>query len=294
MVDKLDRERMAANYGFAMAFLRSNDELWSLFQQAVKHTWDPNRFIAKLRDTKWFQTHSANVRNAIMQETADPATYQANVDQMYATVRDTWGSMFGTANLNKKDLRAWAETAHRMGWSEAQLVDKMTQGLNYRKLLKKGELGGTAAEIETQLDSLIDNYALQLGAKWKARQLEKLMEGSDTIGGVQNRVRELAKREYAAFADAIDGGATITEIADPYRNIMADLLEMNPYDISLDNKLLQKALNQKTEDGKPAAMSLSDFADRVRRDDRWQYTDNAREEGMSITYGLLQQMGLVA
>lgn len=294
MVDKIDRERMAGEYGFALAFMKSNPELWHLFNQAVRHTWDANRFVAKLRDTKWFKHHSASVRNAIMQETADPATYQANVAQMHATVRDAYGKMFGTAGMSEKQLKSWAETGFRMGWSEAQLIDHMTKGLNYRKLLKKGELGGSAAEIEGQLNNLVQNYGVSLGGEWKARQLEKLMEGDDTIQGVQNRVRELAKREYGAFADAIDGGQTVADIAEPYRQMMSDLLEMNPADVGVKDKMIQSALRQTTPKGKPAALSMTDFADMVRQDKRWQYTDNAREQVSNVTYDLLRSFGVQA
>lgn len=292
-MDNLSKQELASSYGFAMAFLQSNDELWGLFNQAVKETWDPNRFIAKLRDTKWFQKHSASVRNAILQETSDPATYQANVDQMYSTVRDAWGSMFGTANMSDKQLRTWAETAHRMGWSQAELVDRMTKGINFQKLLKSKSIGGTAAEMDTQIQQLTRAYGVQLGPQWRARQVEKLVKGDDTISGVQKRLLDLAQREYKAFADRLAGGETVEDIAEPYRQRMADLLEMNPADIDLQNKTVQRALKQRTPDGKPAAMDLSDFADMVRRDDRWQYTDNAREEMSGIVANLAQSFGKV-
>lgn len=294
MVDKINKQQMASDYGFALAFLQSDPELAKLFNSAVKETWDPNRFVAKLRDTKWFQKNSANVRNAIMQQTSDPATYTANVDQMYSTVRDAWGSMFGTANMNDKQLRTWAETAHRMGWSQAELVDRMSEGLDYQKLLTSKQLGGTAAEVDGQLRQLTSAYGVNLGDQWRARQVEKLVSGDDTISGVQKRIQDLASREYKAFADRIQGGESVADIADPYRQRMADLLEMDPNEIDLTDKSLQKALKQRTPDGQPAAMDLNDFADFVRKDDRWQYTDNAREQMASITATLGQAFGVVA
>lgn len=294
MPDGINRQQMATSYGFALAFMESDPELKKLFNSAVKGTWTPDKFIAKLRDTDWFKTHSANVRNAIMQETSDPATYKANVQQMLSTVKDTWGSMFGTANMDQKQLHAWAETAHRMGWSEAQLIDRMTKGVDYQKLLRRDALGGRAAEIEGQLNALSSSFGVNLGSQWKARQLEKLMEGDDSISGVQQRVRDLAMREYKAFADRIAAGETVSDIADPYVQKMADLLEMNPNDININSRMIQKALKQQTPDGKPAAMDLAAFEDFVRKDDRWQYTNNAREQVSSVTANLLRDLGLLA
>lgn len=292
--DTINQQQLAAQYGFAQAFLNSDPELKNLFAQAVKNTWDTSMFIAKLRATDWFQKHSASVRNAIMQETSDPATYKANVDQMFSTVRDTWGKMFGTANMNPKTLRTWAETAHRMGWSEAQLIDHMTKGINYQKLLKDSTLGGTAAETEAQIDNLLGSYGLQLGDKWKAAQLEKLIEGNDTIGGVQDRVREMAMREYKAFAPQIQAGQTVTEIADPYVQRMASLLEVAPGQIGLMDKMIQSALKRTDPKGKPAALDLAAFADEVRKDKRWQYTDNAKQEVGNVTATLLRSFGLMS
>lgn len=294
MVDKIDKERLASQYGFAMAFMRSNDELWRLFNQAVKQTWTPDRFIAKLRDTDWFKKHSANVRNAIMQETSDPATYQANVDQMYAEVKNAWGAMFGTQNVHDRELRQWAETAHRMGWSQAQLIDRMTQGLDFKKMLKSKTLGGAAADVEGQLNALISDYGIDLGQQWKAAQVAKLMKGNDTIEGVRQRIREMAARQYKAFADAIQSGQTIRDVAEPYVQQMASLLEINPADVDLKNKLIQQALKQRDKKGNPAAMDLNDFADLVRSDERWQYTDNAREQVSGVVAELARAFGTLA
>ena len=293
-IDKINQQQLAAQYGFAQAFMNSDPELKSLFAQAVKNTWDTSMFVAKLRNTKWFKTHSATVRNSIMQETSDPATYKANVDQMFATVSDTWGKMFGTAGMNPNVLRTWAETAHRMGWSEAQLVDRMTAGVNYQKLLKDQTLGGTAAETEGQIDNLLGNYGLNLGGTWKAAQLEKIIEGNDTIGGVQDRVREMAMREYKAFADRIQAGESVREIADPYVQKMASLLERSDGEIGLNDRTIQSALKRTDAKGRPAALDLAAFADEVRKDKRWQYTDNAKQEVGNVTSTLLRSFGLMA
>ena len=294
-IDNINKKDMAAEYGFALAFMKSDPELEKLFGQAVRQTWTPDKFIARLRGTKWFKNHSASVRNAILQQTADPSTYDANVDKMMATVKNAWGSTFGKAEWDRDQLRAWAETAHRMGWSEAELMDRMAKSINYKKLLGNNRLGGTAAQVESQLDSLISNYGLNLGKNWKATNLEKIIKGDDTIEGVANRVRELAKREYKAFADAIDGGATVREIADPYSQQMADLLEINPNDVDIQkDKLIQRALKATSQDGKPAAMDFSSFADMVRKDDRWQYTDNAKEHVAGVATELFRSFGLMA
>lgn len=290
--DTIKRQEMASKYGFALAFMNSDPELKKLFNNAVKQTWTADKFVARLRNTKWFKKHSAPVRNAILQQTADPATYQANLYKMRASVRDTWGKTFGAGTLNQKDLESWSKMAFRLGWSEEQLMDKMASGLNYQKLLANKKLGGTAAETEAQLDQLISNYGVSLGANWKAAQVKAIVTGGGTIGGIQDQVRELAKQQYGAFADQLDAGKTMSEIADPYMQRYAELLE-NP-DVTLKDGLIQRALTMKDSKGKPAAMNLGDFAQLVRRDPRWQYTRNAHEQVAGVAGTLLSSFGLLA
>lgn len=290
---KIDRRTMAQNYGFALAFMNSNPELKHLFNKAVAETWTPDKFIAQLRNTRWFKTNSATVRNAILQETSDPATFQASLDQMSATVQDTYGSMFGDTG-NDKQMARWARLAVRMGWSQAELVDKITSSVDYQKMLKKDSLGGTAAEMKSQLDSLASNYGVKLGEQWKARQLAAVMSGDDTIAGVQSKVQEMAMREYKAFADRIAGGETVTEIADPYVSRMSELLEMNPNAVGVDNELIQRAMKQTGPDGKAASMDLYTFEKEVRKDNRWQYTQNARQEVANVTSDLLRSFGMMS
>lgn len=292
--DSLSRQELAANYGFAMAFLKSDKELWKLFKQAVSKTWTSQMFVAKLRNTDWFKKNSASVRNAIMQETADPATYKQNVQQMLATVRDSWGKMFGPDGRDAKQLKAWAETAVRMGWSEAQLQDQLTKSVNYQKLLKRNELGGTAAQLNQQLDTMIKAYGSNASDNWKARQLQQIMSGNNTIEGAQERLRQQAMHQYAAFADRIAGGETVQDIADPYMQTMADLLEIAPGTVTVQDKMIQSALRRKDDQGKPAALDLYSFADMVRKDERWQYTDNAKKQVYSIGTDLLKSFGLMA
>ena len=294
MVDRIDKEVLASKYGFALAFMRSDPELMKLFRKAVQGSWDTTRFVASLRNTDWFQQHSANVRNAILQQTADPKTYQASVNQMYATVRDTYGSMFGSAGMSGKEMRAWAETAHRMGWSEAQLRDRITNTVNFRKMLRKQTLGGAAATTAQQIESLETAYGIKMGNQWRAKQLDRVMSGDDTVEGVASRLREISMREYKAWATQLASGQTIQDIAEPYVQRMADLLELNPADVDVFDKKIQSALKQTDKDGKPAAMDLGSFADLVRKDTRWQYTDNAREQMSSIVATLGQAFGVVA
>lgn len=297
-IDNLSPQKMASQYGFALAFLNSDPELAGLFKSAVKNTWTPDMFVAKLRNTKWFQTHSASVRNAIMMQTSDPKSYAENIDKMTAQVQDAWGKAYGmdaVKGIGDAQMRQWGETAFRMGWTSEQLLDHMGSAVNFQQLISSNSLGGSAAQTRDQLRQLTQNYGVDPGNTWMAQNLSRLMTGDDTIEGVQARVKDMAKQQYQAFADQIDGGHTVAEIADPYVTKMADLLEMDPASINLKDSTIQKALTgYRDPKGRPVAQSLTDFANSVRQDTRWQYTNNARTQVAEAGSQLLRSFGLMA
>jgi hypothetical protein len=65
---------------------------------------------------------------------------------------------------------------------------------------------------------------------------------------------------------------------------MASVLEVNPETIGLNDKTLRSAIGDKE-------MTLYDWERSLRKDPRWQYTNNARQEVSSIGLNVLQQLG---
>lgn len=84
---------------------------------------------------------------------------------------------------------------------------------------------------------------------------------------------------------------TVQDIADPYIQTMANLLEVNPDTLSLQTPLIKKALQGTvtTTNGKSTASStpLWQFEQEVRKDPRWWNTSNAHSQ----VAGFLTQLG---
>lgn len=289
----INRQELAAEYGWSLAILKSNNQLWDLFNSAVRHTWTPERFVAEMRTTDWFQNHSAAWRQATVLRLTDPSEYQGRVDAMKSHVLNVWGAAMG-APMDTNRADRLAKTAIQLGWTDEQLTDRLVNSTNFMRLLKRDSLGGNAAQASQQIDQYAAAYGVGVGNHWKAQQLKDILSGGDTMDGTLNRIKELSKSKYTAFADQIDAGKTIDSIADPYRQEMAQLLELNPNDIGVDNHHIQQALQFKNQDGKAAPLSLSDFGDAIRRDPRWQLTQNARDSVMSLGYNLAKSFGLSA
>jgi hypothetical protein len=66
---------------------------------------------------------------------------------------------------------------------------------------------------------------------------------------------------------------------------MASVLEVAPDSIGLDDKTLRMAIGPEKE------ISLYDFQRVLRKDPRWQYTDNARAESSDSVLKVLKDFG---
>jgi hypothetical protein len=85
----------------------------------------------------------------------------------------------------------------------------------------------------------------------------------------------------------IDSGVDLTEIYQPYRQSMATILEI-PFDkIDLNDPTLTSAITDKGN------MTIFDFKKSLRKDPRWQYTDNAREVVSSGLTQVLKDFGFM-
>ena len=128
-------------------------------------------------------------------------------------------------------------------------------------------------DLDTQFGSNINDW------------LQRLARG-ESIETFKNTIRGAAKLGLPdKVANLLDQGLDIKDIYAPYRNIMASVLEIAPDSISLDDKTLRTAIGPEKE------MSIYDFQRSLRKDPRWQYTNNAREESSTAVLGVLRDFG---
>ena len=79
----------------------------------------------------------------------------------------------------------------------------------------------------------------------------------------------------------------LESIYSPYKQTMASVLELSPEAISLSDPTLRAAITGQGE------VPLYDFERALRKDDRWQYTNQARSEVSSAAQKVLQDFGFM-
>lgn len=117
--------------------------------------------------------------------------------------------------------------------------------------------------------------------------LNNLLQG-ESVETYKNIIRQTAKLGLPDKVGALlDQGVDLETIYSPYRNIMAATLEINPTTISLSDPVLRSAINQEGE------MSIYDYQRALRKDPRWQYTDNARQDVSNAALSTLRDFGIM-
>lgn len=281
---------LAANYQWSLALLNSSPELQKLFRQAVKNGWTGPRFAAELQDTSWFQKHAASWRTNEIQRLTDPATWNAARKSNRATVEDAAAKM--GAVLTGPQMKRLADDAMALGWTEAQMQNHLGEYIKLQKTgPNSGMYGGNAGQQYTALKqaALRNGYEIPKGSidQW----LGSIAKGDSTVDDYAQMMRRQAAAAYPSLKDELLAGADLDDLAAPYRQTMSRLLEIPPERIDLNDTTLRKGLSQKDSKGNHTTMPLYDYEDEIRKDSRWQYTQNAKDSIMSRVLKIGQNFG---
>jgi hypothetical protein len=284
----IDTTVLAAQYGFAMSVLNSDPELKKLFQRAVAQTYTQERFTAELRSTKWYQNHSETWRNAQMLKAADPTTYKTNVSQVKTRLTMLAASL--GAVITDAQLTQMAETAYQFGWDDNQIQQNLATYVKFTD----GRMIGQAGQWEQELREHAQRQGVNVSDEWLQWRVTNIASGKQTLEDAKSGLDQYAISAFPHLAERLRAGETVQEIADPYRQTMAQLLELNPESITMKDPTLRGALAAKDDKGQPVLRTIYDFENDLRKDKRWLKTKNAQDAGMNTVRKVLNDMGVLA
>lgn len=291
------QDEMAARYGWALSMLRSNPELSKLFDNAVAGNWDQNRFIASLRNTKWYKTRGEAQRQNEVLYRVDPAEYKRRALQKRAEIEDIYYQMYGQ-KPSAHVLTVMTNSAFAFGFSDAEIKNLVGSAANSAAMMKRG-LGGTLGEAERQIRSALEDYGLDFGEGWISRQLNYIATGRTDVTAIANYLKNGAIAKYGAYKGELEQGMTMRDIAEPFRQLMAKTLELSDKSISISDPSIQKALMFRApakggKPGGPSQLPLWQFESQLKNDPRWLGTQNAQDSVMGAARKVLQDWGLAS
>ena len=108
----------------------------------------------------------------------------------------------------------------------------------------------------------------------------------ESIETYKKQIRDVAKIGMPQnIASLLDNGVDLDAIYSPYKNVMASVLEINPESITLSDPLLRSAITGEKE------LPIYEFQRQLRKDSRWQYTNQAKEEVSDVALKVLRDFG---
>jgi len=288
---------LKASYGFVSMLAQAVPEIGRLMKQAVKEKWTSERFQMAVASTSWWKKTPAATRQWVTQKVSDPASASAALSSGGTGVQSIAGGLGLGAVSHARAQQIWLY-GQLHGYDEQAM-----RGLIFRNIssgISDVEASGEFGSLINQAGELAAAYGYapkDLAAQVRAAAGSGLMygdTGQDALAGFQTKLKNYAKSKYGAFADRIDAGETVRDIAQPYIDTYANVLEVNPQDVNLDDKLLQRWLQGTTQQGKPpAAVPVWQAEQDLRKDPRWGYTQNAKQATAEVANTIGKAFGMV-
>lgn len=148
-----------------------------------------------------------------------------------------------------------------------------------------GESGKVLADLRTT--AMANGF--DLNKIFTPQQIEgflKKIDLGESVDTIKQQIRSIAKIGMPqTVAQLLDTGVDLDAIYAPYKNLMASTLEINPETITLNDPILRSAVTAEKE------VPLYEFQRQLRKDSRWQYTNQAKEEVSNVALKVLRDFG---
>lgn len=148
---------------------------------------------------------------------------------------------------------------------------------------------GKAGEALADLKSTAMANGFDLNKIFTPQQIEgflKKIDLGESIDSIKQQIRNIAKIGMPqGVANLLDNGVDLDAVYAPYKNLMASTLEINPETINLNDPILRSAVTAERE------VPLYEFQRQLRKDSRWQYTNQAKEEVSNVALKVLRDFG---
>ena len=301
---------VAAEQDFALPETLFNNvpSLNALLKRYVAEDWTPDKLRKAIRDDVWFRKNSSEIKNRYVQlynyedlvksgQDATQTDYAKQIETLKRKLADKARQMgSGLAS----DPAALDKAARNMYITNVGIDDPMTVDFIAAAIRPIGSaLGGIGTEGYSG-QALKDYQAIQGIAKANGFKVSDILPGGaneqQVLQGLATGkidpdrlaqdARKLAAQGQPQYVrDLLGQGYNLDQVYAPYKQTMANILEINPDQIDLNDPTLRMAISDKGD------MNIYDFKKALKKDQRWQYTDQAREEVSNIALTVLRDFG---
>jgi hypothetical protein len=302
---------VAAGQDFALpeTLFKNIPSLNALLKKYVAEKWTPDKLRKAIRDDVWYKQNSAEIKARYVQyynyrdlqasgQAQGSTDYEMQINKIEARLKKRAIEIGSAAASDPAALRKAAENLYITNRSEDEsFIDdflaasirpvagmiggKGTQGYSGQALTNYQELVRTARSNGFQISDIIP------GGANEQQVLQGIASGKLDINRIIQDARKLAAQGQPQYVrDLLSQGYNLDQVFAPYRQTMAAVLEIDdPNSIDLNDTLLRSAISDKGD------MNIYDFKKALRKDSRWQYTEQARQDVSNSTLNILRDFG---
>ena len=302
---------VAAGQDFALpeTIFNNVDSLKRILERYVKEDWTPDKLRKAIRDDVWFRKNSGEIKTRYVQyynfrdlqasgQAQGTTDYEMQIDKIEANLKKRAIQIGSAAASDPAALRKAAENLYITNRSEDEsFIDDFlaasirpvagmiggqgTQGYSGQALKNYQELLTTARSNGLKISDIVP------GGSNTQQVLQGIASGKIDINRIVQDTRKLAAQGQPQYVrDLLSQGYNLDQVFAPYRQTMAAVLEIDdPNSIDLNDPLLRSAINDKGD------MNIYEFKKALRKDPRWQYTEQARQDVSNATLSILRDFG---
>ena len=229
-----------------------------------------------LDSSEWVQNQSNESFGSYLAE-ADP-TMKGEVEAQrgaaeldVSRIADYLGIELDPARLGALTEKAWREA-----YDDDQIRDMLREDVANQLSESEDNLGfgGTIGDAAAELSAWATKNGFAIGQEDADRMLHSVAFGKKTLDQVKSELRTLYMvGAYPAWADMINAGIDIYELAAPYRSVATRMLGRP--NIAMDDPVMKQMMQTQGGDGSFSQRPLWDAEKYIRGLDEWQYTDDA-------------------
>jgi hypothetical protein len=192
------------------------------------------------------------------------------------------------AELSADEINAIAQEAYDSGLDKEK--NTLNSFIDSKFKFNAKNPKGTAGKVISDLNKIAADNGLDL-QKTFGSQLPNWLTAinkGEAVDTFAKQIRDVAKIGMPEkVVKLLDQGIDLKAIYSPYKNLMASTLEINPETIDINDPIIRSAITADKE------VPLYEFERQLRKDNRWQYTQQANKEVGDATQQILKDFGFM-
>ena len=282
--------------------------LKAILQRYVAEDWTESKLRKAIRDDVWYRQNSGAIKQRYVQlfnyrdlvktgQAQGTTQYEQDIVKLERQIADKARQVGSGIASDPAALRKAAENMYitNVGIDDAMTTDFIAAAIRPIGSMIAGQgtsgYSGQALKDYQAIQSIAQANGFRVkdivpGGQTEQQVLQGIATGAIDPNRLAQDARKLAAQGQPQYVrDLLGQGYNLDQVFAPYRQTMANVLEINPDEIDLNDQTLRSAISDKGD------MNIYDFKKTLKRDNRWQYTENAKQEVSDMTLKILRDFG---